>query len=153
VKAAVLHPGATALSVEEVPDPTPRPGAVVVRVRHVFVSPYMASLAEGSSGLATPPRPFIPGMDAVGVVEAVAEGVSGLRPGDCVYCDNFYASTHPAAEDDLGFIGNFAIGERAAAMLARWPNGALAEKLVLPADCVVPLALLWHINGLLTKAG
>lgn len=139
MKAARLYDGDTVLRVEEVPDPTLRPGAVVVRVEAVFVAPYLASLVDGSGGFTTPPRPFTPGMDMVGSVEAVAEGVTGLLPGDAVYCDSYFASGNQGGAEDHCFIGCFAMGSDSPDMLARWPDGALAEKIVLPADCVIPL--------------
>ena len=73
MRAARLLEGRTNLSVEEVPDPELRPGCAIVRIETVFMSPYMASLVDGSGGFETPPRPFTPGMDAIGTIERVAD--------------------------------------------------------------------------------
>lgn len=139
MKAARLREKSDRLAIEDVPDPLLRPGSVVVRVESVFVPPFIAELIRDSSGFDTPPRPFTPGMDAIGVVEEVAPEVSGVKPGDRVYCDSFYESPNPSAEEDFCFIGCFGMGQAAASLLKRWPDGAFAEKFVLPEECVTPL--------------
>ena len=82
MKAARLHDGATKLVLEEHPDPKPRPGAAVVRLQSAFMSASLAGVVRGTSHYETPPRPFTPGMDAVGTIASLGEGVSGLEVGD-----------------------------------------------------------------------
>lgn len=139
MKAARLYEGETTLRVEEVDAPDVRDGTVLVDVQTVFLPPFTASLVEGFEGLVTPPKPFTPGMDAVGSVRAVGTDVGGLEVGQRVYCDSFYRSPVRGAKDDTGFIGNFGVGEGSAEMLSRWPDGALAEQMLLPAECLVPI--------------
>lgn len=138
MNAARLHEGATTVRVEEVDAPEVKPGSVLVDVRTVFMSPFMADLVDGSGEYLTPPRPFTPGMDAVGTVQLLGSDVTGLEAGQRVYCDSFYQSPTQGA-DDLGFIGNFGIGAQYSDMLRRWPDGALAEQMLLPAECVIPI--------------
>jgi alcohol dehydrogenase len=138
MKAARLHEGATALRIEEVDAPEVRPGSVLVRVQTVFMSPFMAGLVDGSEEFLTPPRPFTPGMDAIGTVLGFGPDIAGLAVGQLVYCDSYYESPTEGAAD-FGFIGNFGIGEDSPEMLRRWPDGALAEQMLLPAECVVPI--------------
>ena len=107
MQAARLNGDATTLSVEEVPDPALRPGSVIVRIDAAFASHFMTKIVDGSGGYTTPKRPFTPGMDAIGTVEAVADGIRGLTPGDRVYCDSFFEPRYPAAGERV-FIGNFA---------------------------------------------
>jgi len=73
--------GPEVLEPVQLPDPSPGPGKVLVRQRAIgvnFIDVYYRS------GLYPAVSPFIPGMEAAGVVEAVGEGVSGLKPGDRV---------------------------------------------------------------------
>ena len=139
MKAARLHENSNRLVIEEVPDPVLRPGSVVVRLEAVFVPPFIAGMIEDSSGYQTPPRPFTPGMDAIGVIEGVAPDVSGVALGDRVYCDSYYQSPNPSAEEDFSFIGCFGMGRAAGRLLEHWRDGAFAEKMVLPGECVTPL--------------
>ena len=154
MKAARLHEGETALRLEDVDAPEVRAGTVLVDVRTVFLPPFTASLVEGLEGLLTPPRPFTPGMDAVGTIRTVGTDVSGLEVGQRVYCDCYYRSRVQGGDDDTGFIGNFGIGGHSPEMLSRWPNGALAEQMLLPAECVIPIpAAVTTSDGVLCRLG
>src|SRR5271169_6567696 len=66
----------------EVPDPQPKPGEVVIRVKAVGVN--FADLLQ-RMGLypGTPKPPFVPGFEVAGVVERAGEK-SGCKPGDRV---------------------------------------------------------------------
>jgi NADPH:quinone reductase len=88
----------------------PGPGEVRLRVRAAAVNPTDIGLRErGAEGL---PPPWVPGMDAAGVVESVGAGVEHLAVGD----------------------------EVIAAVAPRRPEGgAQAELVVVPAACVVPV--------------
>jgi NADPH2:quinone reductase len=83
VKAIVVHAygGPEVLHYEEVPEPVPGPGEVLVRVRAVGVN-----FADISSRLGRyrPTLPWIPGVEAAGEVMAVGPDVADLRPGDRV---------------------------------------------------------------------
>ena len=76
------------LQTKQVPDPKPKPGEVLVRVKAIGIN--FADLLQ-RMGLypGTPKPPFVPGLEIAGVVEKVAEGVrqtdsEGLSPGDTV---------------------------------------------------------------------
>ncbi len=71
------------LRLVEAPDPTPRPGHVVVEVRSAGVNFVDALIVEGRYQF-TPPLPYTPGTEVAGVVAAVGDGVAGLDPGDRV---------------------------------------------------------------------
>jgi zinc-binding alcohol dehydrogenase/oxidoreductase len=83
VKAIVIHEdgGPEVLRYEDVPDPEPAEGEVLVRMR-------VASLNHldvwTRKGLPSVPKPRILGADGAGVVEALGSGVDGLEPGQAV---------------------------------------------------------------------
>ena len=73
--------GPEALGLETLPDPAPGPGQARVRVDAAgvnFIDVYQRT------GLYPMPLPFTPGQEGAGVVEAVGDGVAGVRPGDRV---------------------------------------------------------------------
>jgi len=139
MKAARLHDGATTLVVEEIAAPVLRPGCILVDVESCFISPFAADMIAGGGHYTLPPRPFTPGMDAVGKVSAVADDVDGIALGTRVYCDPLHQSAGPAGDEDFGFIGSFAMGQQGARLLARWPDGGFAQKMLLPAECAVAI--------------
>jgi NADPH:quinone reductase-like Zn-dependent oxidoreductase len=89
----------------------PGPGEVRLAVRAAAVNPTDIGLREHGAGDGLEP-PWIPGMDAAGLVESVGDGVTRLAPGD----------------------------EVMAALTPRRPEGgAQAEQVVVPAASVVPI--------------
>lgn len=75
--------GPETLTLEELPDPRPGPGQVLVRVRACGVN-YPDALLIRDLYQVKMPRPFSPGGEICGEVESVGEGVSGFAPGDLV---------------------------------------------------------------------
>jgi len=75
---------AEVLRLENVPDPRPDLGQVLVRVKAVGVNPADTYIRAGSYAV-KPALPFTPGWDAAGVVEAIGDGVTRVKPGDRVY--------------------------------------------------------------------
>ncbi len=75
--------GPEVLQYQEVPDPRPGLGQVLIRVAATGVNFADIQARRGRyHGEATPP--FIPGLDAAGTIVAVGEGVHGLRVGQRV---------------------------------------------------------------------
>lgn len=137
MRAARLHPNANSLSVEDISDPILRPGAALVRIEAAFVSPFTGHIVDGSRGYLTPPRPFTPGMDAIGRVEAVSSSVHSLSAGDLVFCDGYYEPDPLAYPPRRAFIGNFVGAPHSIPLLEEWPDGVYADKVCLPAECLV----------------
>ena len=75
--------GPDSLVVEEVLDPTPRAGEVIIEVKAVGVN-FPDTLIIEDKYQFKPQRPFSPGGEVSGVVEAVGEGVKGVFKGDRV---------------------------------------------------------------------
>ena len=80
------------LKLEDVPDPSPGVGEVVVRVQAIGVNPVEAYIRAGIYG--DRPKPFTPGSDAGGVVESVGQGVTRFKPGDRVYTAGSASGTY-----------------------------------------------------------
>jgi len=74
---------ADVLSVQEVPDPEPGPGQALVRVLLSPIHNHDLWTARGSYGF-KPEMPARAGTEAVGVVEALGDGVDGLEVGQRV---------------------------------------------------------------------
>ena len=105
--------GPDAFEMLDLPDPVAGPGQLLIRVRAAAVNPTDALIRSGTHvkmfGRTAPP-PYVPGMDAAGVLLAIGEGVeTDLKVGD----------------DVMAFIA---------------PNGsygAYSEMLAVPANSVV----------------
>jgi NADPH:quinone reductase len=72
------------LRLEDVPDPKPATGQVVVRVHAVGVNPVETYIRSGTYAH-KPPLPYTPGGDAAGIIAAVGEQVTRFKVGDRVY--------------------------------------------------------------------
>jgi NADPH:quinone reductase-like Zn-dependent oxidoreductase len=75
--------GPDALQVLEENCPEPKPGEVRVKVQAAGVALPDLMMREGIHP-ETPPLPFTPGWDLVGVVDRLGDGVSGIEPGRIV---------------------------------------------------------------------
>jgi NADPH:quinone reductase len=86
MKAIRVHEfgGPEVLKLEEVATPRPSAGEVLVRIHAAGVNPYDTYMRAGTYAL-KPPLPYTPGSDGAGVVEAVGEGVKGVKRDDRVY--------------------------------------------------------------------
>ena len=76
--------GPEVLRLEEVPDPRPGSGQVLVRLKAVGVNPVDTYVRAGWYPR-KPALPYTPGTDAAGVVESVGDSVTRMKPGDRVY--------------------------------------------------------------------
>ena len=75
--------GPDTLELAELPDPTPGAGEVVIAVKACGVN-YPDSLIIEDRYQFKPPRPFAPGGEVAGLVDAVGAGVTAYKPGDRV---------------------------------------------------------------------
>jgi NADPH:quinone reductase len=79
--------GPEALHIVELPDPETGPGKVRIRVHAAAVNPTDTGLRSGAraAALHDVPPPYVPGMDAAGVLDEIGEGVTtDLEVGDHV---------------------------------------------------------------------
>ncbi|MFQ5380557.1 MAG: NADP-dependent oxidoreductase [Dehalococcoidia bacterium] len=103
--------GPEVLKVVDLPEVHAGPGEVRIRVHAAAVNPTDTGIRDGvrAEALSKIPPPYIPGMDAAGVVDEIGEGTeTDLKAGDAVMAMVIPQGTH----------------------------GAYRESLVLPADCV-----------------
>src|SRR5437016_4237112 len=86
MKAIRVHQfgGPEQLKLEEVPDPRPGPGQVLVKVHAIGVNPFDTYIRTGSYAI-KPQLPYTPGADAAGTIAGVGDGVKRLKLGDRVY--------------------------------------------------------------------
>ncbi len=75
--------GPETLELAEIAEPVPGPGEVLVRVSACAIN-FPDTLMIRDLYQTKPPRPFAPGSEVAGVIEAVGDGVEGWKPGDRV---------------------------------------------------------------------
>ncbi len=75
--------GPEVLKLGDAPDPEVRPGKVLIKNHAVGINFADTLFRQGQYAM-QPRLPDIPGLEAAGVVEAVGDGVDGIKPGDRV---------------------------------------------------------------------
>ncbi|MDX1781340.1 MAG: NADPH:quinone oxidoreductase family protein [Thalassovita sp.] len=108
------------LDYADVPDPVAKGSEVVIRVEAAGVNYPDGLLVQGLYQM-KPEHPFVPGMEAAGVVESIGPDVSGLKPGDRVatICSlGGYAEKVVAEEARVFPIGDMDGGDACALMVA-----------------------------------
>jgi NADPH:quinone reductase-like Zn-dependent oxidoreductase len=115
VKAVRIHEdgGPEVLRYEDVEDPAPGPGEVLLRLRAASLNHLDLWLRRG---LPSVPKPRILGADGAGVVEALGAGADGFRPGERVVLN-------PGLDDGARIVGEHM-------------DGTHAELIALPAEYV-----------------
>ena len=123
MRAVVIHEhgGRDKLVLEEVPDPAPAPGEILLRVKAVGLNYLDIFVRRGMPGLPID-LPRISGGDIAGKVAALGEGVQSVSVGQRALID-------PAITMPDGTMG--ALGESA--------TGGLSEYFAISADNAIPL--------------
>ncbi|HLH50167.1 MAG TPA: zinc-binding alcohol dehydrogenase family protein [Roseiarcus sp.] len=136
------------LELQDLPTPRPAAGGVVLRMQAASMLSYLRQVLDGSLGYDTPPRPFTPGTNGIGIVEAVGAGVYHLSPGQRVTLDPHLVANEPVAEPAqilIGLTGMRRSSEASRphgptkALQASWPDGTYAEMVHMPAAVATPL--------------
>ncbi len=87
MRAAVIDPSAGSLTLTDLPDPAPRAGQLLVRVRAAGLNRADLAARAGTyvvGATTRPPRPSTAGAELAGEVLAVGDGVTGWAVGDRV---------------------------------------------------------------------
>ena len=95
MKAIRVHEfgGPAAMRPEEVPNPTPGPHQVVVRIHAAGVNPVDVYMRAGTYPR-KPSLPYTPGTDGAGTVESVGKDAKRFVPGDRVYLAGSLTGTY-----------------------------------------------------------
>lgn len=80
------------LKLEEVPDPRPGEGQVVVEIKAAGVNPVETYVRAGGYG--PKPFPYTPGSDGAGIVQSVGAGAKKVKAGDRVYLSGSVSGTY-----------------------------------------------------------
>ncbi len=95
MKAIRVHQfgGPEVMHLEEVPDPKPSAGQVVVRIGAAGVNPVETYVRAGAYAR-LPNLPYTPGSDGGGTIESVGPNGSRFKPGDRVYVGGSLTGTY-----------------------------------------------------------
>lgn len=138
MKAVYLEKPGAPLKVIDQPEPKLRAGGAIVKVSAAPILSFMKKVVSGELGYAMA-TPWIPGPNAVGVIDSLADDVVGLKPGDQVFVDpHIYTHTATDAYDGI-LLGLTALSALSPALQQRWRNGTFAEKVLVPAECLTVL--------------
>ena len=122
------------MELEEVAEPTPGPGEMLVRIAAAGVNPLEVAIRSGNHPRAAAMTlPYTCGTDVAGEVEAVGEGVEAFAPGDRVWGR---ASTGAYAEKGLLPAGS---------------TGKLPDSTPFAEGAALPIPLLTAWNALVVK--
>jgi alcohol dehydrogenase len=85
-----------------------------------------------------PDRPFTPGTNGVGTVEAVGPEVYHLKPGRRVILNPYLTADEVSSEPAQMLIGLTSISPDSGPMQTDWPDGSFAEFALMPASVLTP---------------
>ncbi len=139
MKAAMLKSFGKPLTLEDIPEPVPHAGEVLVRVVAAPVGTYAKEVFSGERHYPLI-LPLAPGCGAIGVVERTGPDTTRLQPGQLVFCDPMVQprddSNSPAHSMLQGWIAR---GEGPQKLQSYFRNGPFAEKMLLPLENAIPL--------------
>ncbi|MDE1173203.1 MAG: zinc-binding alcohol dehydrogenase family protein [Parvibaculaceae bacterium] len=154
MKAAVLEEFGAPLVLQELPDPVPGTGDVIVDVVAAGVLPYMSEVLSGKRRYMMT-LPMAPGAGAVGRVRAVGPDSTRLKIGEWVICDPTVRSRDDARTPDITLQGLSARGDGGLKLQEHYHHGSWAEQMLVPTENVFPLgsideadAGMWCVLGL-----
>ena len=138
MKAAMLNAIGQPLTIEQLPDPLPGPGEVVVQV---LAAPVLAYAHEVFSGERDYPLllPLVPGVGGVGLVKKIGPDATRLTPHQLVLCDPTVRSRDDALAPDIMLQGWIAPSPGAKTLQSHFRHGAFAEQMLLPLENVISL--------------
>jgi NADPH:quinone reductase len=140
MRAAVLTDYNAPLQISEIPDPTPGPGEVLVRVMATGVNPLDTKIRRGQAAHAKMAPPAVLGIDMAGVVEAVGDQVHQFHVGDEVFGMTGGVGGVPGSLAELAAVD--------ARLIAHKPKALSMEQ-----AAALPLGFITSWEGLVDRAG
>lgn len=135
MKAAVLKSFGSPLAIENVPDPVPGTGEVIVDVVATRVLSYMNEVFSGERNYALD-LPIIPGPGGIGRVRAIGPDATKLAIGDWVFCDPTVRSRDDAIAPDIVLQGLTAAGAGGMRLQKHFRHGSFAQQMMVPTENV-----------------
>lgn len=123
--------GPEQLQLQDLPEPTPGPGEVLIRVEAAGVNFPDVLMIKGEYQFQVPP-PFVPGHELAGRVEALGEGVTGLERGQRVVANlpwGAFAELATVVADAVIPLPDALSAEQGAAMLLTYATSHYALRL------------------------
>ena len=122
------------------PSPKTPSRSVLVRVEATSLVSYLKAYVEGRLPFYNPPPgPFTIGTNAVGMIEAIGSGVLGLKRGQRVVVSPHVGLARENVDDPAQILIGLTSAPECAEMLAEWPDGTLADYVLVPVEAVTPL--------------
>jgi len=125
------------LRLEEVPEPVPGPGEVLLNVRAVSVNRTLDLVVRAGQYAHRPALPHVLGVDPCGVVAAVGEGVTTRKVGDRLACGPVVGTQRTGAPMILG--------------VNTWGGYAEYVKVPVQATHVIPPELDWMTAAVIAR--
>ena len=128
------------LELKEIPVPATRAGSVLVKVENVSLVSYLKAYKDGKLPVYNPPQQeFTMGSNGIGHIEEVGKDVWHLKPGQRVVISSLITSRENVEDPGIILLGITRAGDAAIPMQQDWPDGTLAEYVLIPAENVTPL--------------
>src|SRR5260370_14338626 len=128
------------LRLNDIAVPEVRAGSVLVRVEAQSLMSYLKNYVAGKLPVYRAPEgDFIPGGNAIGVIEAVGDDVWHLKTGQRAVISSHLVARENVPEAAQILIGVASPGGVADAVQESWRDGTLAEYVLFPASTVTPL--------------
>ena len=126
------------LTLEDVPIPSARPGSILVKVEASALMSYMKPYVEGRlPPYHAPEAGFTPGGNCVGIIAAVGRDVWHLKVGQRVLVSALFRSAENVPDPAQILIGVTSFGGESEKMQEDWPDGSLAEYMLVPVSAAV----------------
>src|SRR5271170_4651698 len=136
------------LRFDDVPMLEVRPGSILVRIEASTLMSYIKPYVEGRlPSYHVPAGGFTPGGNCVGVIEAVGKDVWRLSPGRRVVVASLFRSSENVPDPAQILIGITSLGAESERVQADWPDGTLAEYVLVPPSTVALADGLEHIDS------
>lgn len=123
----------------DVPIPQVRTGSALIRVESQSLMSYLKPYVEGKLAAYRAPEDFIPGGNAIGIVEDAGADVWHLKKGQRVVTSSHLVARENVQEPGQILMGITSPGGIGDKLQQSWKDGTLAEYVLRPAETVTPI--------------